>query len=43
MIEISGGEVIIDERNICHVDLHELRSELAIIPQDPILFTGSVR
>lgn len=43
MIEISEGEILVDGRNITRVALPELRSKLAIIPQDPILFTGSIR
>jgi len=43
MIEIAAGEVLIDGRDISHVPLPELRSKLAIIPQDPILFTGTIR
>lgn len=43
LIEIVEGEIDIDGRNIMNVALPELRSKLAIIPQDPTLFTGSIR
>jgi len=43
MVEIYEGEVIIDGQNIKQYGLHDLRSRLAIIPQDPVLFSGTVR
>ncbi|KAL3856343.1 hypothetical protein ACJMK2_011112 [Sinanodonta woodiana] len=43
MIKITTGEVIIDGRDISSVPLSVLRSKLAIIPQDPVLFTGTIR
>ncbi|XP_023733602.1 ABC transporter C family member 3 isoform X1 [Lactuca sativa] len=43
MVEPTGGEIFIDEINISSIGLHDLRSRLSIIPQDPNLFQGSVR
>merc|ERR1719356_2358093 len=31
------------QRNISELGLHDLRSKLTIIPQDPVLFSGSLR
>lgn len=41
--ELSGGSIAIDGVDIAKVGLHDLRSRLAIIPQDPTLFKGTVR
>src|SRR6201996_5730106 len=43
MVELSGGSIIIDGINIAEVGLSDLRSRLAIIPQDPTLFRGTIR
>lgn len=37
------GEVIIDNIDTQMLGLHELRRKISIIPQDPILFSGTVR
>ncbi|RHY61547.1 hypothetical protein DYB30_010590, partial [Aphanomyces astaci] len=39
----DGGRIYIDGVDIATVDLHTLRSRLTIIPQDPVLFSGSLR
>lgn len=43
LIELSGGSITIDGLNISTIGLHDLRSRLAIIPQDPTLFRGTIR
>ncbi|XP_013102325.2 multidrug resistance-associated protein 1 isoform X3 [Stomoxys calcitrans] len=43
IIEASGGRILIDGIDIASLGLHMLRSRLTIIPQDPVLFSGSLR
>ncbi|XP_061235382.1 multidrug resistance-associated protein 1 isoform X4 [Neopsephotus bourkii] len=41
--EAAEGEIIIDGVNIAKIGLHDLRFKITIIPQDPVLFSGSLR
>lgn len=44
IIEPTGnGRILIDNVDISQLGLFDLRSRLTIIPQDPVLFTGSLR
>uniref|UniRef100_A0A671WVL8 ABC-type glutathione-S-conjugate transporter n=1 Tax=Sparus aurata TaxID=8175 RepID=A0A671WVL8_SPAAU len=43
ILEAAKGRIIIDGINIADIGLHDLRSRITIIPQDPVLFSGSLR
>ncbi|PYH93177.1 P-loop containing nucleoside triphosphate hydrolase protein [Aspergillus ellipticus CBS 707.79] len=43
IIEPDGGNISIDGLNVSSIGLFDLRGRLAIIPQDPAMFEGTVR
>jgi ABC-type multidrug transport system fused ATPase/permease subunit len=40
---MKTGGLLIDDKDVMRIPLHELRRSLAIVPQEPILFRGSIK
>ncbi|XP_036368003.1 canalicular multispecific organic anion transporter 2 [Octopus sinensis] len=43
IIEADKGCIVIDGHNIANMGLHDLRTKLTILPQDPLIFSGTLR
>nr|GMD64011.1 ABC transporter C family member 4 [Ipomoea batatas] len=43
LVEPAAGRIVIDDIDISILGLHDLRSRIGIIPQEPVLFEGTVR
>lgn len=43
LYELESGAIVYDNMDISRLSLDALRSNLSIIPQDPALFTGTIR
>ena len=40
---IESGRILVDDYDISKVELYSLRQQIGIVPQDPLLFEGSVQ
>ncbi len=43
IVEAAEGNIIIDGIDVAKIGLEDLRTKIAIIPQEPILFVGTIR
>ena len=43
LVQSAGGTVVIDDVNTADIRLEDLRSNMSVIPQDPVLFVGTIR
>ena len=43
LTNISAGRILLDGVDISHLNLNRLRTQISVIPQDPMLFTGTLR
>ncbi|MFO7527080.1 MAG: ATP-binding cassette domain-containing protein, partial [Ignavibacteriaceae bacterium] len=41
--DVTGGEVQYDDHDVREITLESLRSSIGLVPQETVLFTGSIR
>ncbi|KAA3682524.1 ATP-binding cassette, subfamily C (CFTR/MRP), member 4 [Paragonimus westermani] len=43
LVEAEQGKLLVDDVDVARLELKELRKRISIIPQDPIMFAGTIR
>ncbi|NWV38486.1 MRP6 protein, partial [Grantiella picta] len=43
LVEAAEGAILINGQDIAQLGLHDLRTKITVVPQDPVLFSGSLR
>ncbi|CAI5534049.1 unnamed protein product [Closterium sp. Naga37s-1] len=43
IVELSAGRIVIDGVDAASIGLWDLRSRLSLVPQDPVVFSGTIR
>lgn len=43
LYEVNGGRILIDGYDISKVELYSLRSQIGLVPQEPLLFDGTIQ
>lgn len=38
----NGGQILVDQKNLTSIDLHQWRGAIAYVPQEPALFSASI-
>lgn len=42
-VEPTSGKIVLDGIDVTTIGIKDLRSKITIIPQDPVLFNGTLR
>ncbi|KAK9727436.1 Multidrug resistance-associated protein 5, partial [Basidiobolus ranarum] len=43
IVEAAEGKILVDGLDISSIGLHDLRNQIDVIPQEPVLFIGTIR